>query len=69
MFDFEEISQTFASIVAPSIFSKFNKKFGIQIGVKLKTTLKEEIEYICDNTPIKQGKFSPGKHIPIKNIE
>jgi methylation protein EvaC len=27
------------------------------------------IEYICDNTPIKQDKFSPGKHIPIKNIE
>ena len=27
---------------------KFNKKFGIQIGVKLKTTLKEEIEYIVN---------------------
>jgi methylation protein EvaC len=27
------------------------------------------IEYICDNTPIKQGKFSPGKHIPIVSIE
>lgn len=27
------------------------------------------IEYICDNTPIKQGKYSPGKHIPIKPIE
>ena len=27
------------------------------------------IEYICDNTPIKQGKFSPGKHIPIVPIE
>jgi methylation protein EvaC len=27
------------------------------------------IEYICDNTPIKQGKFSPGKHIPIEPIE
>lgn len=23
------------------------------------------IEYICDTTPIKQGKFSPGMHIPI----
>ena len=23
------------------------------------------ISYICDNTPVKQGKFSPGKHIPI----
>ena len=29
----------------------------------------ELIEYICDNTPIKQGKFSPGKHIPIVPIE
>ena len=27
------------------------------------------IEYICDNTPIKQGKYSPGKHIPIELIE
>ncbi len=24
------------------------------------------IEYIADTTPIKQGKFSPGVHIPIK---
>jgi len=30
---------------------------------------KELIEYICDNTPIKQGKYSPGKHIPIEPIE
>lgn len=29
----------------------------------------ELIEYICDNTPIKQGKYSPGKHIPIEPIE
>ncbi|MCK9403279.1 MAG: class I SAM-dependent methyltransferase [Chitinophagaceae bacterium] len=27
------------------------------------------IKYICDNTPIKQGKYSPGKHIPIVPIE
>ena len=25
----------------------------------------ELIDYICDNTPLKQGKFSPGIHIPI----
>ena len=25
----------------------------------------ELIEYICDNTTLKQGKFSPGVHIPI----
>jgi methylation protein EvaC len=25
----------------------------------------ELIDYICDTTPIKQGKFSPGMHIPI----
>lgn len=24
------------------------------------------IDYICDTTPIKQGKFSPGAHIPVK---
>lgn len=29
----------------------------------------ELIDYICDNTPIKQEKFSPGKHIPIKPIK
>jgi methylation protein EvaC len=27
------------------------------------------IEYICDTTPIKQGKFSPGMHIPIRPYE
>jgi len=27
------------------------------------------IEYISDTTPIKQGKFSPGMHIPIKPYE
>lgn len=27
------------------------------------------IEYICDTTPIKQEKFSPGMHIPIKSYE
>lgn len=28
-----------------------------------------DIEYISDTTPIKQGKFSPGAHIPIKPYE
>jgi methylation protein EvaC len=27
------------------------------------------VEYICDTTPIKQGKFSPGRHIPIRPYE
>ena len=27
----------------------------------------ELIEYISDTTPIKQDKFSPGMHIPVKN--
>ena len=27
------------------------------------------IEYICDTTPIKQNKYSPGMHIPIKSHE
>lgn len=27
------------------------------------------VEYICDTTPIKQGKFSPGMHIPIRSYE
>lgn len=27
------------------------------------------IEYICDTTPIKQHKYSPGMHIPIKPVE
>lgn len=25
------------------------------------------VEFICDTTPMKQGKFSPGMHIPIKS--
>jgi methylation protein EvaC len=29
----------------------------------------EDIDYICDTTPIKQGKFSPGAHIPVKTHE
>jgi len=29
----------------------------------------ELISFICDNTPIKQGKVSPGKHIPIEPTE
>ncbi len=28
-----------------------------------------DIAYICDTTPIKQGKFSPGVHIPVKANE
>ena len=27
------------------------------------------IDYICDTTAEKIGKFSPGMHIPIKNME
>ena len=27
------------------------------------------IDYICDTTPLKQGKFSPGMHIPVKPYE
>ena len=27
------------------------------------------IDFICDTTPIKQGKFSPGMHIPIVPYE
>ena len=27
------------------------------------------VEYISDTTPIKQGKYSPGMHIPIKPYE
>lgn len=29
----------------------------------------ELLDYICDTTPIKQNKFSPGLHIPIKPVE
>ena len=29
----------------------------------------ELIEYISDTTPVKQGKFSPGTHIPVKSHE
>lgn len=26
----------------------------------------EELDYVVDNTPLKQGKFTPGMHIPVK---
>ena len=29
----------------------------------------DHLQYICDTTPIKQGKFSPGAHIPIRSYE
>jgi methylation protein EvaC len=29
----------------------------------------ELIEFISDTTPIKQGKFSPGAHIPVRPYE
>jgi len=29
----------------------------------------EHIEFICDTTPIKQGKLTPGSHIPVKSHE
>jgi methylation protein EvaC len=29
----------------------------------------EHIDYICDTTPIKHNKFSPGSHIPVKPYE
>ena len=28
-----------------------------------------DISFICDTTPLKQGKFSPGSHIPVTNME
>ncbi len=30
---------------------------------------KDFIEFICDSTPIKQGKYSPGMHIPIVSTD
>lgn len=29
----------------------------------------DQLDYICDTTPIKQNKFSPGSHIPVKAYE
>ena len=30
---------------------------------------RDHVEFICDTTPIKQGKLSPGAHIPVKPYE
>ena len=30
---------------------------------------KNEIQYVIDDSPLKQGRFSPGKHIPIKSFK
>ena len=54
---------------------KENKKRVIGYGATSKSTTilnyskidKELIEYISDTTPLKQNKFSPGMHIPIKD--
>ena len=54
---------------------KENKKRIIGYGATSKSTTilnyskidKELIEYISDTTPLKQNKFSPGMHIPIKD--
>ena len=29
----------------------------------------ETVEFISDTTPIKQGKFSPGAHIPVRRYQ
>ncbi len=29
----------------------------------------DHIDYICDTTPLKQGKFTPGSHIPVQPYE
>lgn len=29
----------------------------------------EQIDFICDTTPIKQGKYTPGAHIPVRAYE
>ncbi len=55
----EEIKQEGKSIAAYGATSKSTTIYNYaDIGPDL-------IDYICDNTPIKQGKFSPGVHIPI----
>jgi len=30
---------------------------------------REHVEFICDTTPIKQGRYSPGAHIPVRRYE
>ena len=29
----------------------------------------EDIDYICDRSPLKQGRYTPGTHIPVVNPE
>ena len=59
----EEIKQEGKSIAAYGATSKSTTIYNYaDIGPDL-------IDYICDNTSIKQGKFSPGVHIPIFSEE
>jgi SAM-dependent methyltransferase len=54
-----EIKASGASIAAYGATSKSTTIYNYAgIGTEL-------IDYICDNTPLKQGKYSPGAHIPI----
>ncbi len=55
----EELKREGKSLAAYGATSKSTTIYNYaEIGPEL-------IDYICDNTPIKQGKFSPGVHIPI----
>ena len=44
------------------------KRHGANMGI-LGIDHPEIIDFICDTTPEKINKYSPGKHIPIKSME
>jgi len=50
--------KTISCYGCPAKFSLFSKQFNLN---------SENIKYVVDDSPIKQGKFSPGKKIPIVN--
>jgi 2-polyprenyl-3-methyl-5-hydroxy-6-metoxy-1,4-benzoquinol methylase len=70
----EKVSQSRSELISLLQVLKTQGKRVVGYGATSKSTTilnycgigAETIEYISDTTPIKQGKFSPGMHIPIK---
>ena len=57
-------------------FKKVNKKvigYGAPARVSTITNLaninKNQIDFIIDDSPLKQNRFTPGKHIPIRSMQ
>lgn len=58
--DIQKQNKTISCYGCPAKFSLFSKFFNLN---------NETIKYVVDDSPLKQGRYSPGKKIPIVNRE